>query len=103
MEQSFQKVQDFAAIERAATQQLMSQKINVMVHGNPRIHAGDTVNLTFPEATVTEMGKGKTNDETTGKYLITAVVHRVNETHKYVTIMECVKDSSRTQPQVEEL
>ena len=103
MQQSFQKIQDFAAIERAATQQLMSQKINVMVHGNPRIHAGDTVNLTFPEATVTERGKRETNDETTGKYLITAVVHRVNETHKYVTIMECVKDSSRTQPQVEEL
>ena len=103
MQQSFQKNQDFAAIEKAATQQLLSQKINVMVHGNPRIHAGDTVNLTFPEATVTEKGKRETNDETTGKYLIIAVVHRVNETNKYITIMECVKDSSKTQPQVEDL
>ena len=103
MQQSFQKVQDFAAIEKAATEQLLSQRINVMIHGNPRIHAGDTVDLTFPETSTTEKGKRRTNDETTGKYLITAVVHRVNNaTHKYITIMECVKDSSRTQPQIED-
>ena len=103
MEQSSIKVQEFEAIEKAATEQILSQKINVMVHGNPRIHAGDTVNLSFPDPTITEKGKRKDNDDTTGKYLITAVVHRINATHKYVTIMECVKDVSRVQPSPEEI
>ena len=102
MEQSFIKVQEFEAIEKAATEQILSQKMNVMVHGNSRIHAGDTVNLTFPDSTVTEKGKRKDNDDTTGKYLVTAVVHRINVTHKYVTIMECVKDVSRVQPKPED-
>ena len=102
MEQSFIKIQDFEAIEKAATEQILSQKINVMVHGNPRIHAGDTVNLSFPDSTITEKGKQKDNDDTTGKYLVTAVAHRINVTHKYVTIMECVKDVSRVQPQLED-
>jgi hypothetical protein len=98
MEQSFRRMQDFEAIETAATEQLLSQKINVMIHGNPRLHAGDTVNLTFPEASVTEKGKRRTNDSTSGKYLITAVVHRVNVTHKYTTLIECVKDTQLSQP-----
>ena len=98
MEQSFIKVQEFEAIEKAATEQILSQKMNVMVYGNPRIHAGDTVNLSFLENTVTENGKRKNNHETSGKYLVTAVAHRINATHKYVTIMECVKDVSKVQP-----
>ena len=102
MEQSSIKVQEFEAIEKAATEQILSQKINVMVHGNPRIHAGDTVNLSFPYPTGTEKGKMKNNDDTTGKYLVTAVVHRINVTHKYVTIMECVKGVSRVQPSPED-
>ena len=103
MEQSFRRMQDFEAIETAATEQLLSQKINVMIHGNPRLHAGDTVNLTFPEASVTEKGKRRTNDSTSGKYLITAVVHRVNVTHKYTTLIECVKDTQLSQPSAEEM
>lgn len=98
MEQSFRRMQDFEAIETAATEQLLAQKINVMIHGNPRLHAGDTVNLTFPEASVTEKGKRRTNDSASGKYLITAVVHRVNVTHKYTTLIECVKDTQLSQP-----
>ena len=103
MEQSFRRMQDFEAIETAATEQLLSQKINVMIHGNPRLHAGDTVNLTFPEVSVTEKGKRRTNDSTSGKYLITAVVHRVNVTHKYTTLIECVKDTQLSQPSAEEM
>ena len=74
-----------------------------MIHGNPRLHAGDTVNLTFPEVSVTEKGKRRTNDSTSGKYLITAVVHRVNVTHKYTTLIECVKDTQLSQPSAEEM
>ena len=103
MEQSFRRMQDFEAIETAATEQLLMQKINVMVHGNPRLHAGDTVNLIFPEVSVTTKGQRKTNDSTSGKYLITAVVHRVNATHKYVTLMECVKDTQLAQPVTEDI
>jgi hypothetical protein len=101
LQQGYKRTGEFAAEERAATQQLLSQRINVAVHGNSRLRVGKIVDLQFPLNTVTKEG-GKKNDEyKTGKYLILAVMHVVDALGKYTTVMECAKDSFEAKPEPE--
>ena len=71
---------------------ITNNSIDIMVYGDSRIMAGETIDITMPTT-----GQKKKTDElidnlTSGRYLITAVKHSISD-DEYYTIMTVVKDS----------
>jgi hypothetical protein len=89
---SSRRRQNVVAGATAIMSRITNNSIDIMVYGDSRIMAGETIDITMPTT-----GQKKKTDElidnlTSGRYLITAVKHSISD-DEYYTIMTVVKDS----------
>lgn len=93
--ESYDQPQDFissARSVRTAQASLMNQTpITVTLLGNPRLKAGDIVELNIIQASGEE--KGEKDFVLSGKFLVASCVHSVTDIENYVTICDLFKDS----------
>lgn len=82
----------FIATEEATKNQLKSNVIKIAAHGNSTLRAGDVIEIIVPASGKRSLGE-VTNKSVSGRYLITALCHRITAIGNYVTTMECVRDS----------
>ena len=69
--------------------------MKIMIPGDPGVTAGSVINFNLltlkPTSTTKELDKFYS-----GKYLVTAVRHILNDAGSYITVLEIAKDSSKT-------
>ena len=99
---SFRRKQNIAAKRQAILTSIKNNKINVVVHGDSRIMAGQTLNINIPTS-----GQASKTDEqldkfVSGKYLIVSTQHNITDTD-YKTVMTIVKDSNLKSPDSEDV
>mgnify|MGYP001166535359 CR=1 FL=1 len=99
---SFRRKQNIAAKRQAILTSIKNNKINVVVHGDSRIMAGQTLNINIPTS-----GQASKTDEqldkfVSGKYLIVSTQHNITDTD-YKTVMTIVKDSNLKSPDSEDI
>jgi hypothetical protein len=93
-ENDYRRRQEFLGFETASKADLLSNVTKVMVHGDSGIAAGDTIELVIPQSGESRMSRRQFDGLAGGKYLVTAVAHRLGGMgFTYGTVMECVKDS----------
>jgi len=89
---TFRRKQNISGRRKSILSRITNNKIDIMVHGDSRIHAGATIDIEVP----TTGQKGKSGDLidrfTSGRYLVIAVQHNISDT-RYRTVMTVVKDS----------
>lgn len=94
-DESYDRPQDFIASAygtRTAQSSLMNQTpVTVTLIGNPRLKAGDILDLTVAQASGEE--KGEKDFVLSGKFLVVSCVHSVTDIENYVTICDLFKDS----------
>lgn len=88
----YRRRQDFMAKEQSTKLQYAAMRIHISVPGNPDVIVGQTINVIIPKTDDTEDGK-KVNDRLiSGKYIVTAVAHKIDSnTGNYATVMECMR------------
>ena len=82
----------FIAVEEATKNQLRSNVIKIAANDNSTLRAGDVIEIIVPASGKRSLGE-VTNKSVSGRYLITALCHRITAIGNYVTTMECVRDS----------
>lgn len=88
----YRRRQDFMAKERSTMHQYGTMRIHASVPGNPDVIVGQTIKLAIPRADDTEEGKRKNDRLISGKYIVTAVAHKIDaHTGDYATVMECMR------------
>ena len=93
-QQSFRRRQDFLGVETASTADILSNITIITVHGDSSLHAGDTIEIMIPVSGETTISDRAMDGLAGGKYLITALAHRLmTGGMTYVTVLECVKDA----------
>lgn len=93
-QQSFRRRQDFLRTETAATSDILSNITMITVHGDSTLSAGDTIEIMMPVSGETRISDRALDGFSGGKYLITALSHRMTTGGMtYVTVLECVKDA----------
>lgn len=86
--------QDFMSRERSVLKSFTANRITVSISGDPNIIAGDTVDVIVPSLDDTEEGRIQNNELLSGKYLISAIAHRVMPTSgEYVSVVELIRPS----------
>jgi len=71
--------------------QLYSIKVNIIIAGDFSLHAGDIIECTFPDLSNIDSNK-PTNKETTGKYIISSLCHKMTPKSCF-TSLTLVRDS----------
>lgn len=94
-DESYDQPQDYissARSVRTAQASLMNQTpVTVTLIGNPRLKAGDIIELNIIQASGEE--KGEKDFILSGKFLVASCVHSVTDIENYVTICDLFKDS----------
>jgi hypothetical protein len=77
-------------------------RLKIVVSGDPNLTVGSLVDVTLPSSLSSTkqnngFNSGKPDPYNSGKYLITAVRHKINTEMKYETILELAKDSFTTE------
>jgi hypothetical protein len=69
--------------------------LELTVHGNSELNAGDVIYVRIPNATTVKEDDGKRDKYLSGKYLITSVRHKFGGKSgtQFVTFLECIKDT----------
>lgn len=94
VQNTFRRRQEFLARETSSISEMTSSMTKVMVHGNSDIAAGDTIQIIIPKAGESSLRDKQADSFVTGKYLVTAVSHRlITGGMHYSTLLECVADS----------
>lgn len=92
LQQTARKRQDFLHTETAAAARINSRTLKFAIKGDSSLRAGCTINIFYPPS-----GESRTDKATdryiSGKYLITALAHRITQDGNYATTIECTKDS----------
>ena len=92
LQQTARKRQDFLHTETAASARIDSRTLKFAIKGDSSLRAGCTINIFYPPS-----GESRTDKATdryiSGKYLITALAHRITQDGNYATTIECTKDS----------
>jgi hypothetical protein len=92
LQQTARKRQDFLHTETAAAARIDSRTLKFAIKGDSSLRAGQTINIFYPPS-----GESRTDKATdryiSGKYLITALAHRITQDGNYATTIECTKDS----------
>lgn len=85
----------FGAQRRAGMTQFNSIKLTFSIPGNSSVEVGRTVNIAIPRASQTKEEQPLNEPQISGKYLITAVHHKIAiaPENEYVTICECMRPS----------
>ena len=72
-------------------------RIKLTISGDPNLTVGTTINVELPSSTSNKDGsglnEGLTDQQYSGKYLITSVRHIISSQMKYETVLEVVRDS----------
>lgn len=92
LQQTARKRQEFLSTESSVNARLNTRTLKLAVNGNSYINAGKTINIIYPPSG-DRHGDQTTDDLISGKYLITACCHRFSQDGKYMTTIECTKDS----------
>jgi hypothetical protein len=71
--------------------QLYSIKVNIIIAGDFSLHAGDIIECAFPDLSRIDSNK-PTNKETTGKYIISSLCHKITPKSCF-TSLTLVRDS----------
>ncbi|MDC3266480.1 hypothetical protein OAU13_00990 [bacterium] len=94
-DECYDQPQDFISSAygvRTAQKNLMNQTpLTVTLIGNPRLKAGDIIELTVTQASGEE--KGERDFVLSGKFLVASCAHSVTDIENYVTICDLFKDS----------
>ena len=92
LQQTARKRQDFLHTETAAMARINSRTLKFAIKGDSSIRAGQTINIYYPPS-----GEPRPYENSdryiSGKYLITALAHRITQDGNYATTIECTKDS----------
>lgn len=83
----------FAGVETSLRSQAKSIKYQISVPGDSSRHAGDIIEILFPEPDATKSSLYQYDKYLAGRFLVTGVQHLYQTNKEYVTVMECVKDS----------
>lgn len=70
-------------------------RIEIEVPGRPDVQAGDTVlvnMLDYSQSDETDMSKSKLDQYYSGKYMVSAIMHRITMT-RHEMVLQLVKDS----------
>lgn len=91
---TFRRRQDFLAFETASKADLLSNITKLLVHGTSDLSVGDTIEIRIPQSGENSVSRRQTDGFAGGKYLVTALAHRVGPMGiRYGTAIECVKDA----------
>jgi len=75
-------------------------RIKLTISGDPNLTVGTTINVELPSSASNKDGsglnEGLTDQQYSGKYLITSVRHIVSSQMKYETVLEVVKDGYKS-------
>ena len=73
---------------------LCSNRVKILVPGDIELSVGKVVEFNMPSTVYTDKSKQKQSDEfSSGKYLITALRHVLNQQNKFYTCLELAKES----------
>lgn len=75
--------------------ELDNLKLNIIIHGRTDVEAGQMINVRFPDMeppSESEIAKDKIDPRYSGRYLITAINHKINLLNHSMS-MEVIKDS----------
>jgi len=89
---TFRRKQNIAARRKSLLSRIENNKVNIMIYGDSRIMAGQSIDILVP-TTGQKTKTGEITDQfVSGRYLIVGVHHNISDT-EYRTIMTVVKDS----------
>lgn len=89
---TFRRRQDFITRESSTLMQFGSTRIHFSIPSNPNIIVGQTMNLIIPRASDTISDKRVNDPLITGKYIATAVAHKIDVTDgTYATVVEAMR------------
>ena len=75
-------------------------RIKLTISGDPNLTVGTTINVELPSSASNKDGsglnEGLTDQQYSGKYLITSVRHIISSQMKYETVLEVVRDAYRS-------
>lgn len=92
MQQTARKRQDFVSTEASVASRINTRTVKLAVNGNSYINAGKVIHISYPPSG-DRHSDVTTDDFISGNYLITACCHRFTQDGKYMTTIECTKDS----------
>lgn len=88
----FRRKQNVSSRRNTILKRIESNKVEIVVYGDSRIKAGQTIEILVPKSG--QDNQGNTNDAfTSGKYLVVGVKHQIDSS-EYHTSMTIVKDSN---------
>jgi len=94
---SFKRRQNIAAKRQAILTRIKNNKINIVVHGDSRIMAGQTIQVNIPTSGQKSKSEEQLDKFVSGKYLVVSTQHNISDTD-YKTVMTVVKDSNLKSP-----
>ena len=68
-------------------------KYKASIPGDPKMTVGNIVEFKIPDMRTNDNGGRDEDKYYTGKYLVTAVRHKIDQENKFVTLMELSKES----------
>lgn len=83
----------FVDFETSLFQQAKSIKFRISIPGDSSRHAGDIIEIMFPEPEASKDALYQYDKYLSGRFLVVSVQHLLQINKEYVTVMECVKDS----------
>lgn len=73
--------------------QINAIKYKVTIPGDPKMTVGNVIEMLIPDLVVNDKNGRDKDKYYTGKYLVTAVRHKIDQENKYTTLMELSKES----------
>jgi len=83
----------FSGLSTSLFSQLEVITFRISVTGDSSRHAGDIIEIYVPEPSSRKNKINQYDKYLSGRFLVTSVRHMLQSDNKYITIMECVKDS----------
>lgn len=83
----------FSGISTSLFSQLEVITFRISVPGDSSRHAGEIIEIYVPEPSSRKNKINEYDKYLSGRFLVTGVRHMLQSDNKYITIMECVKDS----------
>jgi len=73
--------------------QINAIKYRITIPGDPKMTVGNVIEMQIPDMMVNDKGGRDKDKYYTGKYLVTATRHKIDQENKYVTLIELSKES----------
>jgi hypothetical protein len=73
--------------------QINYNKYKVSIPGDPKMTVGNVIEMIIPDMITNDKGGRDKDKYYAGKYLVTAVRHKIDQENKFITLMELSKES----------